>query len=706
MDLTRPLVKYSILLLLAVLAFSVRQFSVIRFEVVIHEFDPYFNYRSTAYLIKHGFYSFLNWFDSESWYPLGRIVGSTVFPGIMWTAAAFYHVLDALNLTLTPVEICVFLAPFFAGLTSFATFLLTREMHGSDGEGLFAAAFMAFVPGYISRSVAGSYDNEGVAIFALIFTFYLWVRAVRKGTILSAVFAAIAYFYMVAAWGGYIFIINLVPLYVMTMIVTGRFSSRLYVAYSVFFTVGSFLAMQITFVGYNQVQTSEHMAAIGTFIFVQLLAAFKLGRFFFTVDVSYLRFVKAIATVLAVLVTGAITVASATGYISPFSGRFYSLLDPTHAKDHVPIIASISEHQPTAWSSYVFDLHMLTFLLPAGLYYCFKNLNDSNIFVILYATTIVYFSGVMVRLMLVLAPVASIMGGVAVSQIFKAHIPNLIMSEGQKEEKDMSGKSKAKKAAAEEVKELSSQRRLYSIVIVGGMALLLFMFVSHSVWVTSEAYSSPSIILSAKQPDGSRVIFDDFREAYYWIRDNTKQDAKVMSWWDYGYQMAELANRTTIVDNNTWNNTHIATVGKAFALNEEGAAEILRDLDVDYVLVLFGGMSGYASDDINKFLWMVRIAGGVDPAIKEADYYSNGQFRVDANASKTMKESVMYKLCYYRFGEQRTDHRMPAGYDRVRHVEVGDKNIKLKYFEEAYTSRHWLSRVFKVRRDLLPPRDD
>ena len=70
--------------------------------------SSYFNYRSTAYLIKHGFYSFLNWFDSESWYPLGRIVGSTVFPGIMWTAAAFYHVLDALNLTLTPVEICGF----------------------------------------------------------------------------------------------------------------------------------------------------------------------------------------------------------------------------------------------------------------------------------------------------------------------------------------------------------------------------------------------------------------------------------------------------------------------------------------------------------------------------------------------------------------------------------------------------------------------
>ena len=29
---------------------------------------------------------------------------------------------------------------------------------------------------------------------------------------------------------------------------------------------------------------------------------------------------------------------------------------------------------------------------------------------------------------------------------------------------------------------------------------------------------------------------------------------------------------------------------------------------------------GYPSDDINKFLWMVRIGGGVFPHIKEPDY--------------------------------------------------------------------------------------
>jgi dolichyl-diphosphooligosaccharide--protein glycosyltransferase len=94
---------------------------VLRYESVIHEFDPYFNYRSTIKLVSEGFYEFWvrarrrrcwiapclriwqrqlacccsqplpptpapgpllrppqNWFDSDSWYPLGRVIGGTV----------------------------------------------------------------------------------------------------------------------------------------------------------------------------------------------------------------------------------------------------------------------------------------------------------------------------------------------------------------------------------------------------------------------------------------------------------------------------------------------------------------------------------------------------------------------------------------------------------------------------------------------------
>lgn len=55
------------------------------------------------------------------------------------------------------------------------------------------------------------------------------------------------------------------------------------------------------------------------------------------------------------------------------------------------------------------------------------------------------------------------------------------------------------------------------------MTLFLLSYTFHCTWVTSEAYSSPSIVLSARQHDGSRVIFDDFREAYYWLSQNTPE---------------------------------------------------------------------------------------------------------------------------------------------------------------------------------------
>jgi dolichyl-diphosphooligosaccharide--protein glycosyltransferase len=85
-----------------------------------------------------------------------------------------------------------------------------------------------------------------------------------------------------------------------------------------------------------------------------------------------------------------------------------------------------------------------------------------------------------------------------------------------------------------------------------------------------------------------------------------------------------MSNRTVIVDNNTWNNTHIATVGRAMASQEDEAYRIARSLDANFILVIFGGLANYSGDDISKFLWMVRIAAGVFPQIKENNYYTKG----------------------------------------------------------------------------------
>ena len=83
-----------------------------------------------------------------------------------------------------------------------------------------------------------------------------------------------------------------------------------------------------------------------------------------------------------------------------------------YAKIHIPIIASVSEHQPTTWFSFFFDLHILVCVFPVGLWLCIKNINDERVFIILYAVSAVYFAGVMVRLMLTLTPCVCILAAI------------------------------------------------------------------------------------------------------------------------------------------------------------------------------------------------------------------------------------------------------------------------------------------------------
>lgn len=304
--------------------------------------------------------------------------------------------------------------------------------------------------------------------------------------------------------------------------------------------------------------------------------------------------------------------------------------------------------------------------MPIGFYYCLVHrMTHGKLFLAMYGVLATYFSCVMIRLMLVLAPVTCIIAAIGITEILRKAVKSIriYLTSGQEDSTAAVGESwfgsgdDKKKDKAVKPK-LTNKRRIpfdSAVVIVLFIIFTLQSYIYHSTLLGAEAYSSPSIIMSGRRQDGSRYIIDDYREAYYWLKQNTPKESKIMSWWDYGYQITGMSNRTVLVDNNTWNNTHIATVGRAMASNEEGGYKIARSLDANYVLVIFGGLSNYSGDDISKFLWMVRIAQGVFPqAIKENNYYSNGHYRVDKHVSETMKNSLIYKLCYYRFGEVRT----------------------------------------------------
>ena len=673
------LLRTVILIMVAAAAVSSRLFAVVRYESIIHEFDPWFNFRATKVLTKDGYYRFWNWFDPTAWYPLGRAAGGTVFPGLMVTSGTLYNILHFFNIPVNIRDVCVMLAPIFSVLTVLAAYLFTSVMK-DDSAGLLAALFISIAPGYISRSVAGSYDNEAIAIFLLLFTFYLWVRAVRDGSMLFGTLTALFYFYMVAAWGGYVFITNMIPLHAFVLVLMGRFSERLYVAYSSFYAIGTLASMQIPFVGFQPVRTSEHMAALGVFGLLQLIALTELVRKYVSSQ-QFKVLVRTFVAVTALAAFAALVMLTYAGYIAPWTGRFYSLWDTAYAKKHIPIIASVSEHQPPAWSTYFLDLHCLVYLFPAGLFFLFHHLRDEHIFVVIYAVMASYFSGVMVRLILTLTPCVCVCAALATSALIDVYAGSPVGSEASRK----NGRT---------VRTMPLEARM---LVLGCVGIVLEMFILHSTLITSSAYSSPSVVLASQTPDGNQVIIDDFREAYYWLRENTPQDAKVMSWWDYGYQIAGFADRTTLVDNNTWNNTHIATVGKAMASSEERAYPILRKHDVDYVLIIFGGLLGYSGDDLNKFLWMIRISQGLWPdEIQEHKFFSNGEYRVDDQASATMRNCLMYKMSYHRYNDLFGGQ---AGMDRARNAMGPSTSPTLDTLDEVFTSENWLVRIYQVKKE-------
>eukprot|EP00392_Amoebophrya_sp_AT5.2_P010845 g10912.t1 len=111
--------------------------------------------------------------------------------------------------------------------------------------------------------------------------------------------------------------------------------------------------------------------------------------------------------------------------------------------------------------------------------------------------------------------------------------------------------------------------------------------------------SHPQIVSTLR--DGT--LKDDYREAYLWIRDNTKEDARILSWWDYGYQLAGISKRVTVADGNTWNHEHLAFLGLTITSPVEESHIIMRHW-ADYVLV-------WNEEDLSKATHMARIANSV-----------------------------------------------------------------------------------------------
>ena len=202
--------------------------------------------------------------------------------------------------------------------------------------------------------------------------------------------------------------------------------------------------------------------------------------------------------------------------------------------------------------------------------------------------------------------------------------------------------------------------------------LLMFTFVLPSPnaavpRVLGRAYS-PTTIAAASLPVQPNEPISDWLDALNWMRVNLETTDVVASWWDYGYWITIIANKTTLADNGTINGTQIAQIGRMFLSNETEAIKILDHYDATYVVVFTtfsqdGNDVGWA--DEGKWRWMARIGG-----LNETDYgNTTEQGRWTWNAKG--QETVIYKLMQY--GKEVTLY--------------GSSTILLEHFERAYLSQ-------------------
>lgn len=692
------------------IAYSVRLDSVRRYGYIIHEFDPWFNYRATEYLSKHGWHAFFHWFDRNSWYPIGRPVGTTTYPGLQITSVLFHRVLSYLTgADIGLMRVCVLIPAWFGTIATIFTGLLAFELNGSVTTAAITCFTFSILPAHLMRSMAGEFDNECIAVAAIAATFYFWVRSLRTHTSWPiGIFTGLAYGYLVAAWGGYIFALNMIALHAVANAVVdwcyGRYHSSLLKAYCLFFVVGTGIAVRVPPVGWSPFKSLEQLSAVAALIFLLTLHVSEWWRKKLQAPIHSITGLRVRMLSMLIVFAGVLAVVlvlAPQGYFGPLSSRVRALF-LRHKKTGNPLVDSVAEHQPTQSSSYHQYLQWCLYYWCLATFYLVFNLlqspSPSQVFVLLYSLATFYFSRKMSRLLLLTGPIAclctgyvfgSVLDAAMRSLFWKARRVNDTKAEDKKEVDEKNKKSMERRteyaslSPAVLIKKASRRHPVvWACVCWSVAAFVLYLlfgsgFISYNRAV-AHSFSQPVLLFEAsirnrRTGEEEVVMVRDYLESYMWLLYKTPEDARILSWWDYGYQITGISGRTTLADGNTWNHEHIATIGKLLTSPIEEAHSLARHL-ADYVLVWVG----QKKEDLLKSPHMARIANSVyrdvcpdDPLCETFGFHGSL-----LKPSVFMRRSLLYHLVMKDISEE----------------VVVPENL----FKEVYTSKYGLVRIYQI----------
>jgi len=604
------------LALILFIAFTIRLFPM-RWEIdpttgksnlLLSEFDPYFQYRFTEYIVKNGFISWAienggkGWIDDQRWYPQGFPVAKNAFPGLPMTAAFLYKIVSMLGINIDLMSFCALFPAIMGMLACLAMYFLGKDIGGRP-IGLLAALFLALEPSYIQRTSLGFFDDETVGILAFILFFFLFLRAIENdrpisSTVKYALASGCTLGYFCASWGAAYYPIGLTVLFTVILLLTKRYTRHLLLAYSITFGLGLFIAINVPYL--SRTYLGEYLLTIAILPVAGVFGLLFLAEILKSLTKQKWKALAVIA--FLALIIGGFIILWQIGYMRGIAGKFISVINPL-TREASPLYESVAEHRVSAWGSIYYEFGFTIIFFIIGLFFVLGNLNNRNLFLLIFGLTSLYFACSMVRLFVLMAPAFSLLAAIGINGILKPFMTLL------KEPPKISVK---RKFGLEHVGREFSGIAVFLIFLV-----LMTNFAFPMPKVYSQAYtpttiSSGSLSLRVNQP------VQEWINMLTWTRRNLNSSTIVCSWWDYGYWLTVLGNVTTLADNATVNGTQIENIGFIFIANEEQAMKMLERYNsgnrrVEYILVYVtidveGNFANLGGDE-GKWMWMAAISG-------------------------------------------------------------------------------------------------
>src|SRR5919198_576526 len=602
----RHLLVIGVLGIVFTTAFIMRSYPA-KYGFYLNEFDPYFDYRPTKYIVDHGLGEYLKWHDTMSWYPEGRNIPQTSQSGLHIVAAFLY---DAFGRGTSLLNFVIILPVVLGSLTTIIVFALVRVMGGTSA-GMFAALLFAFSPAIIQRGTLGWFNSEPLGLFFGLLAVYLFISAIKhreiKYAIPKAVVGGLVLGLANASWGGIQYFSIPISLFFIALPFF-RKDTHIPVYVAITFTLfalisaGSFPRPGISFVF-----GLPGIALIGSTVFLVIahfLKKISQGR----TEIRNTLFL------LVAFIAGTIGIIGAGTYYHSYF-RYLNAINPFLSTQNT-LTESVAEHFTPTLVDYFSDYSILLMFAGLGAWMALKRRNDMSIFALIIGLTGVYVSATFARLLVFASVGIIVLAGLGIYEVTRS------IMETRKSSSLTTAKTRKIKKRLQRENDTTANLTKARIIKIAYVIVIIFIlsipmvYPPNSNWLISA--DIPTSI--ANGGTGYRVKTNDWIDALNWISQNTPKNAVIASWWDYGYWITTLGNRTSLADNGTLNSTRIQTIAKMFIDKPEEGIKTAGQLKADYILIYIvaqrlagaNGTSFYtlgSGGDESKKQWFIRIGG-------------------------------------------------------------------------------------------------